>query len=430
MITRRNILSAAALAGGAAMLNKIALADAADAPSTAPSSPGIPGKDYTPTFTPNGATLPFKLVDGVKVMHLVAEDVEHEFAPGLRAACWGYNGRTPGPTIEAVAGDRLRIYVTNKLPAPTTVHWHGLRIPNGMDGVNGLTQPPIQPGETFRYEFVVPHAGTYMYHPHFDEMTQQGLGMMGMFIVHPREREQNPPNRDYVILLSEWRIDPGASRPNPLEMVEFNVLTMNSKAYPATQPLVAKLGERVRIRFGNLSAMDHHPIHLHGFQANLIEIDGGKVPDAAVTSVNTVLVPVGSTRVIEFIADNPGDWPMHCHMTHHVMNQMGHNTANMVGVKADGLGQRIRPLIPGYMTMGQAGMGDMAEMKMDVPKNSIPMLMGKGQFGMIDMGGMFTIVKVREDLKGYDDPGDYKFPPGTIATMASADELRRDGIVA
>jgi FtsP/CotA-like multicopper oxidase with cupredoxin domain len=429
MITRRNILSAAALAGGVAMLKQITLADAIDAPAAAPAAPGEPGKDYTPTFTPNGATLPFKLVDGVKVMHLVAEEVDHEFAPGLRAKCWGYNGRTPGPTIEAVVGDRLRIYVTNKLPAPTTVHWHGLRIPNGMDGVNGLTQPPIQPGETFRYEFVVPHAGTYMYHPHFDEMTQQGLGMMGMLIVHPREREKTPPDRDYVILLSEWRIDPGASRPNPLEMVEFNVLTMNSKAYPATHPIVAKLGERVRIRFGNLSAMDHHPIHLHGFQANLIEIDGGKVPEAAITAINTVLVPVGSTRVIEFVADNPGDWPMHCHMTHHVMNQMGHNVANMVGVKADGLGQRIRPLIPGYMTMGQAGMGDMAEMKMDVPPNSIPMLMGKGQFGMIDMGGMFTVVKVREDVKGYDDPGDYKFPAGSVATIATVDELKRDGIV-
>ena len=428
MITRRNILSAAALAGGAAMLGKLAEADV-NPPATTPAAPpGDAGKAYTPTYTPNGMTLPSKLVDGVKVMHLIAQEVEHEFAPGLRAACWGYNGRTPGPTIEAVAGDRVRIYVTNKLPAATTVHWHGIRIPNGMDGVNGLTQPAIEPGQTYRYEFVVPQPGTFMYHPHFDEMTQQGLGMMGMFIVHPREREKNPPDRDYVIMLSEWRIDPGASRPNPAEMTEFNVLTMNSKAYPATHPLVARIGERVRIRFGNLSAMDHHPIHLHGFQSNLIEIDGGRVPDAAVTAVNTILVPVGSTRVIEFVADNPGDWPMHCHMTHHVMNQMGHNLANMVGVKAGGLSQRVRPLVPGYMTMGQTGMGDMGEMQMDVPANSIPMLMGKGQFGVIDMGGMFTVVKIREQLDGFDDPGDYKFPPGTRATAASAEELKRDGI--
>lgn len=446
MITRRNMIGAAAVAGGAAILNQVGLlapqTARADEPAgglvgekaghtseaTPPLPPGEPGRDYTPVFTPDGATLEYRVVDGAKVMHLVAEEVDHEFAPGLRARCWGYNGRTPGPTIEAVAGDRLRIYVTNRLPAPTTVHWHGIRVPNGMDGVNGLTQSPIDPGQTFRYEFTVPDAGTFMYHPHFDEMTQQGLGMMGMFIVHPRTRPKDAPDRDYVLLLSEWRIDPGASRPNPIEMVEFNVLTINSKAYPGTQPLVAQLGERVRIRFGNLGAMDHHPIHLHGFQATLTETDGGRMPESARHSANTMLVPVGSTRAIEFVADNPGDWAMHCHMTHHVMNQMGHGVPNMVGVKPGDLNKRVGKLLPAYMTMGENGMGDMGEMQMPVPKNSIPMLMGKGQFGVVDMGGMFTVVKVREHLTGYDDPGDYKFPPGTVASEATGEDLRRDGI--
>jgi hypothetical protein len=252
--------------------------------------------------------------------------------------------------------------------------------------------------------------------------------MMGMFIVHPRQRPTDAPDRDYAIMLSEWRIDPGASRPNPIEMVEFNVLTMNSKAYPGTQPLVAKVGERVRIRFGNLGAMDHHPIHLHGFQATLTETDGGPIPESARSSANTVLVPVGSTRAIEFVADNPGDWAMHCHMTHHVMNQMGHGVPNMVGVKPGDLDKNVGKLLPAYMTMGANGMGDMGEMQMEVPKNSIPMLMGKGQFGVIDMGGMFTVVKVREHLTGYDDPGDYAFPPGSVAAVASEEELRRDGI--
>ena len=104
----------------------------------------MPGTDYRPVVTPNGATLPFRIVDGVKVFHLVAEAVEHEFAPGLVAHCWGYNGRVHGPTIEAVEGDRVRIYVTNRLPAPTTVHWHGVLLPNGMDGVGGLTQRAIR----------------------------------------------------------------------------------------------------------------------------------------------------------------------------------------------------------------------------------------------------------------------------------------------
>jgi len=361
-------------------------------------------------------------------MHLVAGKIEHEFAPGLKAHCWGFNGRTPGPTIEAVEGERLRIYVTNRLPAPTTVHWHGIRIINGMDGVNGLTQPAIQPGETFRYEFSVPDPGTFMYHPHYDEMTQQAMGLMGMFIVHPRRQQNLPVQRDYVIMLGEWRVDPGASRPVTTEMTDFNLLTMNSKVFPATEPIVAAMGQRVRIRFGNLSAMDHHPIHLHGLQMFLTEADGGFIPDAARCPINTVLVPVGSTRTVEIVADNLGDWPMHCHMTHHTMNQMGHNIPNMVGADAGAIDRAVGGIIPGYMTMGTKGMGDMASMSMDDPKNSIPMLGGKGRFGVIDMGGMFTVFKVREKLSGYDDPGDYDFPAGTVAALADANELRRDGI--
>jgi hypothetical protein len=249
-----------------------------------------------------------------------------------------------------------------------------------------------------------------------------------MFIVHPRQREKNPADRDYVIMLSEWRIDPGARRPVTTEMTEFNVLTMNSKAYPGTHPLVAKLGERVRIRLGNLGAMDHHPIHLHGFQMTLVETDGGRIQESARYAANTFLVSPGSTRAVEFIADNLGDWPMHCHMTHHVMNQMGHNVPNLIGADAAAINRAVQPLLPGYMTMGANGMGDMTDMGMAVPKNSIPMLGGKGQFGTIDMGGMFTLIKVREELTGYDDPGDYKFPPGTVSVAATRAELSRDGI--
>src|SRR3982750_337347 len=217
MISRRKAIAggAALLAGGGLLLPNAQVAPAQPVTDQAPLPPGEPGRDYTPVVTPNGAALPFRLVDGVKVFHLIAEEVDHEFAPGLKANCWGYNGRTSGPTIEVVEGDRVRIYVTNRLPAPTTVHWHGLRIPNGMDGVNGVTQKAIEPGETYRYEFTLREFGTFMYHPHFDEMTQQGLGMMGMFVIHPR----NPPagariDRDFAIMLSEWRITPGTSRPN------------------------------------------------------------------------------------------------------------------------------------------------------------------------------------------------------------------------
>jgi manganese oxidase len=392
--------------------------------------PGVPGTHYTPVVVPDGVTLPYRVVEGVKVFHLVAREVEHEFAPGLQAVCWGYNGRVHGPTIEVVEGDRVRVYVTNRLSAATTVHWHGVFVPSGMDGVGGLNQRSISPGETFMYEWTFRQFGTFMYHSHHDEMTQMALGLMGMIVVHPRVP---PPDyavdRDFVIMLGEWSIPVGTRRPNPNAMADFNVLTMNAKAFPGTSPLVCKTGDRVRFRFGNLSAMDHHPIHLHGYYFKVAGTDGGRIPVASRWPETTVLVPTGSTREVEFIADEPGDWAMHCHMTHHVMNQMGHGIPNMIGVNPDGYDQGVRRLLPNYMTMGQTGMGDMADMGMPVPKNSIPMLGGKGPYDVITMGGMFTIVKVRDDLQSYDtDPGWYQAPPGTQATVAKPEDLARDGV--
>ena len=429
-VRRRELFTTgvAGLAGGALLLGSRADARAAgDARPARGAAPGQPDRDYRPVTVPNGAKLPFKVVGGVKVFHLVAEPVDHEFLPGLNAKCWGYNGNVHGPVIEAVEGDRVRIYVTNRLPGSTTVHWHGLRVPNGMDGVGGLTQKAIEPGETFKYEFTLPHAGTLMYHSHHDEMTQMALGMTGMLIVHPR-RPRHTVDRDYVIMLHEWRIDPGAQRPNPLEMTDFNVLTMNARAFPGTAPLLAKTGERVRIRFGNLSAMDHHPIHLHGHRFWITETDGGVIPEGARWPETTVLVPTGSTRTIEFVADNPGDWPLHCHMTHHLMNQMGHGVPSMIGVDAGKVDQRIRKSVPGYMTMGQNGMADMAAMDMPVPRNSVSTVMGRGKFDVITMGGMFTLLKIRDALPGGKDPDWYEAPPQTLATNASDADLARDGI--
>ena len=391
--------------------------------------PGQPGRDYTPVSVPGGARLPWKIVDGVKVYHLIAEEVEHEFAPGLKAQCWGYNGHVHGPLIEAVEGDRVRIYVTNRLPAPTTVHWHGVFLANGMDGVGGITQPVIKPGETFRYEWTFRQSGTLMYHPHHDEMTQMAMGMMGLIVVHPRGvPPAERPDRDFAILLSEWKIEPGARRPDPMAMNDFNLLTMNGKCFPGTESLVAKLGDKVRIRFGNLSAMDHHPIHLHGFYFNVVATDGGEIPAAGRWPETTVLVPTGSTRDIEFVADAEGDWPMHCHMTHHLMNQMGHGLPNVMGVDLSDLDERIRKLVPGYMSMGATGMGEMAEMSMDGPANSLSTYFAPGQYDPITMGGMFTLVKVRRDWDGKADPGWYPHPPETRAKLALAEELRRDGI--
>lgn len=370
---------------------------------------------YTPVITPNGATLPWKMEDGVKVFHLIAEPVKCEIAPGMVGNCWGYNGRTPGPTIEAVEGDRVRILVTNKLPEPTSVHWHGVLLPSGMDGVAGVNQPHIQPGETYAYEFTLRQHGTQMYHPHSDETQQMALGMEGFFIIHPKKSEKHI-DRDFAIFLHEWDFEPGSATPNPATMTDFNTFTFNSRAYPGTAPLVVKRGDRVRIRLANLS-MDSHPIHMHGYHFNIVATDGGDIQPSAQWPATTVNVPPGETRDFEFVADVPGDWAIHCHKSHHAMNAMYHGLPNMAGVDQSEAEKLISKHVPGYMAMGQNGMGDMQEMAgmMGGPENTLPMMAGDGPYGPIEMGGMFTILEVRDGITDYKDPGPYQNPKGTQA---------------
>ncbi len=443
-LTRRNMLkqAATALAAGAvaAGTGVAAFAEGGREKTARPSgdeplwskpalAPGEAGKDYKPVITPNGMTLPFKVVNGAKVFHLVAEVVEHHLTKQLQAKCWGFNGHVHGPTIEAVEGDHVRIYVTNKLPAATSIHWHGIILPNGMDGVAGLTQKQIKPGETFKYEFTIHQHGTFMYHSHHDDMTQMALGLMGMIVIHPRNPKIPAPERDYAILLSEWRIIPGTSRPVTTEMTDFNMFTMNGVSFPATEPLLAKVGDRVRIRIGNMSAMDHHPIHLHGHAFKVVATDGGDIPESAQWPETAVLVQVGSTRTIEFIADNPGDWMLHCHMTHHTMNQMGHNIPNLIGVDVGDLDRRVQPLLPHYMTMGQTGMAEMAEMSMGGTDNTAEMSWD-GPFGSMLMGGMTTVIKVRQEINDESAASWYKHPPEQVAAIATKEELDQDGITA
>ena len=195
------------------------------------------GQAYQPVVTLNGWTLPWRMKDGWKEFHLVAEPVVREMAPGMKAHLWGYNGASPGPTIEAVEGDKVRIFVTNKLPEHTTVHWHGMLLPNGMDGVGGLTQPHIKPGKTFVYEFVLKKSGTFMYHPHADEMVQMAMGMMGFFVVHPRDPSFMPVDRDFVFLMQSYDIDPGSYMPKVMTMLDFNLWAWNSRVFPGIDPL-------------------------------------------------------------------------------------------------------------------------------------------------------------------------------------------------
>lgn len=375
-------------------------------------------------ITPNVGSLPWTMDGDVKVFHLIAEPVRREFAPGFWVNCWGYNGSTPGPTIEAVEGDTVRILVTNHLNEPTTVHWHGIILPNGMDGVVGLTQRGILPGETFKYEFTLKQSGTFMYHPHADEITQLALGMMGFFIIHPKETEDPPIDRDFALFLHEWQIPMGTETPNPFAMVEFNIFTFNSILFPKIESLVAKKGDRIRIRLANVM-MNSHPIHLHGYEFLVTREGGKRLPPAAQYSAVTVTVAPGETRDIEFVADNPGDWAFHCHKSHHTMNQMQHDLPNLIGINKEDTEGRIRQFFPEFMgLMGTNGMGEMFEMygstkremgnSMNFPVNVSP-IGSPGPFGVIEMGGMFTVLKVREGLTSYIDPGWYQHPKGTRA---------------
>ena len=268
-IGRRRFLGTAAFtAAAAASVSKVAMA-ALPEPATRPTPDTAPplvppnGPGYSPVVTLNGWTCPWRMNNGVKEFHLVAEPVVREIAPGMRATLWGYNGQSPGPTIEVVEGDRLRIFVTNRLPEHTTMHWHGQRLPNGMDGVGGLTQPQIPVGKTFVYEFVARRPGTFMYHPHADEMTQMAMGMMGLWITHPKPKHPliDDVQRDFCFLLAAYDIDPGSTTPKPNTMLDQNLWTWNSRVFPGIDSFNVRLGDKVRLRIGNLT-MTNHPIHL------------------------------------------------------------------------------------------------------------------------------------------------------------------------
>ena len=437
MITRRNFfMNAGAVALSAAAVSRVGAASLPEAVSMAGAETKAPppppnGRPYNPVVTLNGWSLPWRMNNNVKEFHLVAEPVVRELAPGMMANLWGYNGQSPGPTIEVVEGDRVRIFVTNKLPEHTSVHWHGQRLPNGMDGVTGLTQPGIPPGKTFVYEFVAKRPGTFMYHPHADEMTQMAMGMMGFWVTHPKDPNFMKVDRDFVFLLSNYDIDPGSYTPKIMTMTDFNLFTFNSRVFPGIDPMVVRQGDKVRVRVGNLT-MTNHPIHMHGHEFEVTGTDGGWTrPESRWPEVTTD-VAVGQMRAVEFTATDLGDWAFHCHKSHHTMNAMGHDVPTMIGVDHQGVAAKINQLVPGYMVMGERGMADMGEMQMPIPDNTLPMMAGDGPFGAIGMGGMFTTVKVRKDQKpgDYRDPGWYKHPAGSVAyewTGALPEPVRSQG---
>jgi hypothetical protein len=260
-----------------------------------------------------------------------------------------------------------------------------------------------------------------MYHPHADEMVQMAMGAMGMFIIHPKNPNEHAVDRDFCFLLASYDVAAGTYTPNPSTMTEFNLWTFNSRTFPSIDSMNVAVGDRVRIRVGNLT-MTNHPIHMHGHTFEVTCTDGGWVPKSARWPEVTTDVAVGQMRAIEFTAQHEGDWSLHCHKSHHTMGPMGHNVPNMLGVKQDDLTEKISDLIPDYMymPMGKNGMAEMQEMEamgMELPENTLPMMTGTGPFGPIEMGGMFTVVKVRKDQKrgDYSDPGWFQHPKGSVA---------------
>jgi manganese oxidase len=278
-----------------------------------------------PVRTPDIQDLPCTLDNGVKVFHLIAEPVKQQIAPNKTLILWGFNGSAPGPTIQVNQGDRVRIVLENHLPEPTSMHWHGFEVPNDVDGGPGVSQPPIKPGERYVYEFTLHQSGTYFYHSHM--AMQEMMGMLGAFVMHPKEPFRPAVDKDFVLLLQEYAVLPNNLVPNSMNM-EFNWLTMNGKVGPAVTPLIVRLGDRVRIRLINLG-MDHHPIHLHGHSFQVTGTEAGRIPESAWYPGNTVLVGVAQARDIEFVANNPGNWMLHCHLPHHMMNQMSSNVGPM-----------------------------------------------------------------------------------------------------
>ncbi|WP_432663662.1 multicopper oxidase domain-containing protein [Wukongibacter baidiensis] len=276
-------------------------------------------------ITPDVPILPSIVKNNVRYFELIAEPVKREILPGIFINAWGYNGCTPGPTIFTYPGEEVCIRVYNRLPQPTSVHWHGLDIPNNMDGVPAVEpSPKIDPGCYFDYRFKITNPpGTHMYHSHFYTIMQDLMGLEGGFIIlDPNEKDIQ---RDFFIMLSAYTVDikafsleKGVYNTNPFSMDE-NFFMMNGRCFPYTSPLRIKEGDNVKIRFGNIG-LRNHPIHLHGHQFSIVASDGNTIAKENRLLKNTILISSGTTWDIVFKANNPGFWPMHCHIPHHVSN--------------------------------------------------------------------------------------------------------------
>ena len=274
---------------------------------------GVSHAASVPTAAKGNQVLEPKLVDGVKVFEVTTSVVQWEVAPGEFVEAWAYNGTVPGPLLRAYEGDKIRIVLKNELPEPTVIHVHGPMLPNAMDGVPDVTQPVVQPGQTFAYEFEAKPSGTFLYHTHHNSVMQKSKGLYGILQIDPKD-EPKTYDREYFQVIGELG----------------GFFVINGKAFPSTEPIEAKLGERVRIRLVNLGEMVH-PMHSHGFATKIVGTDGHPVPEAAQLLKDTVTIGPGERYDLEFVADNPGAWVYHCHILSHVQNK-GVEPGGMISV--------------------------------------------------------------------------------------------------
>lgn len=280
----------------------------------------IGGTNVQPaTETIGGQSLAYREENGVKVFELTTKAVQWPILDGVTVTAYTYNGTVPGPMIRVTEGDQVRIIVKNELDDPTTIHWHGVEVPNAMDGVPDVTQAPIQPGETFTYEFIAKPAGTFMYHSHYEGDVQVSAGLYAPFIIDPKE-PTTQADVDVILMISEWLMRGGQTyAAMPMSGMEPNYFTLNGKAFPATETINGKKGERVRIRLIGIGQFIH-PMHLHGMPFKIVATDGHPVPEAAQLTKDTVSVAPGERYDIEFVATEPGQWMLHCHILHHTTN--------------------------------------------------------------------------------------------------------------
>jgi manganese oxidase len=371
--------------------------------------PGLrkPGLPPVPVDAPDLTKLPWTMRNGAKEFHLIAMPVKRELLPNLEMDVWGFNGSMPGPTIEVNQGDTVRIIVENRLPEDTSIHWHSLEVPVSLDGVPGLVQDFIPPGEAFVYEFTLHQHGTFFYHAHV--AMQEAMGMVGLFIIHPQTAYEPVVDQDFALITQEFSILPNTTIPDSQGM-DFNFLTFNGHCAPLTTPLVVKLGHRVRIRLVNFSTFDHHPIHLHGHTWWVTGTEAGRIPESAWVPGNNVLVGVAQARDVEFIANNPGDWIMHCHMFHHTMNHMVSMAGPMTRIAADD----PRGEVAGYPQNMEGGM----KMGTGIPEDDPRPLVKRQARGMrrdwSHIKGLTTIVRVLPpDLYDQVISGNQPLAPGS-----------------